>query len=139
MKNLIKIIVVLVLVSSCDDDCVESYVAIVTSSGKDVGISSYKKVGLDGKTIVFSKKINILNNERNETKTKDCGAGAGRGSIIALIEGDSIVIDYGDRIKSYGYSTTPLNRNPFQLDMNNKSNDFVYTITPEDYANAIQK
>ena len=139
MKNLIKIIVVLVLVSSCDDDCVESYVAIVNSSGKDVGISSYKKVGLDGKTIVFSKKINILNNERNETKTKDCGAGAGRGSIIALIEGDSIVIDYGDRIKSYGYSTTPLNRNPFQLDMNNKSNDFVYTINPEDYANAIQK
>jgi hypothetical protein len=60
MKNLIKIIVVLVLVSSCDDDCVESYVAIVNSSGKDVGISSYKKVGLDGKTIVFSKKLTYL-------------------------------------------------------------------------------
>lgn len=139
MKNLFKIIVLLILVYSCDDPCIESYVAIVNSSGKDVEISSYKKVGLDGKTIVFSKKINILNNERNETKTKDCGAGAGRGSIRALIEGDSIVIDYGDRIKSYGYSTTPLNRNPFQLDMDNKSNDFVYTITPEDYANANQK
>jgi hypothetical protein len=136
MKNIFKIIALLVLVYSCDDKCIESNVAIVNNSGKDVEISSYKKVGLDGKTIVFSKKINILNNERNETKTKDCGAGAGRGSIRALIEGDSIVIDYGDRIKSYGYSTTPLNRNPFQLDMDNKSNDFVYTLTPDDYTNA---
>jgi hypothetical protein len=136
MKNIFKIIALLVLVNSCDDKCIESNVAIVNNSGKDVEISSYKKVGLDGKTIVFSKKINILNNERNETKTKDCGAGAGRGSIRALIEGDSIVIDYGDRIKSYGYSTTPLNRNPFQLDMDNKSNDFVYTLSPDDYTNA---
>ena len=55
MRNLFKIIALLVFVSSCDDHCVESNLIISNNSGKDIEINSYKESGIDGK-MIFSKK-----------------------------------------------------------------------------------
>ena len=41
MRNLFKILIGLVLVSSCDDNCVESHLIISNNSGKDIEINSY--------------------------------------------------------------------------------------------------
>ncbi len=140
MRNIFKILIglVLITINSCDDHCTESYLAIVNNSGKDIEINSYTESGIDGK-MIFSKKIIIVNNNKTENKFKYCGNAHQKARFSALIEGDSIVIDFGDRIQSYGYLTIPINRNPFQLDFDNKSNDFVYTLTPEDYTNATPK
>jgi hypothetical protein len=139
MKNLIKIIVVLVLVSSCDGDCVQSHQELINLSGKSIEVTSFTYIQ-NTNSYIFNKNYTIYNNNKIEKSLKDCGAGAGRGSFSYLVEGDSIIIDYGDKVKSYSITTKIYEaRNPYILDGNNKSNDFTYTITPEDYANAIQK
>ena len=139
MRNLFKIIALLVFVSSCDDHCVESNLIISNNSGKDIEINSYKESGIEGK-MIFSKKIILTTNNKYEKTLKDCGNSAGKFNFGAFVEGDSILIDYGDKIKGYSVKSKIYEaRNPYILDGNNKSNDFVYTLTLEDYANANSK
>lgn len=55
----------------------------------------------------------------------------------AFVEGDFILIYYGDKIKGYSVKSKIYEaRNPYILDGNNKANDFVYTLTLDDYTNA---
>lgn len=141
MENLFRIIVILVLITfnSCDDHCTESYLSMVNNSGKDIEINSYTESGIDGK-MIFSKKITLTNNNKYEKTLKDCGNNAGKFNFGAFVEGDSILIDYGDKIKGYSVKSKIYEaRNPYILDGNNKANDFVYTLTPDDYANATPK
>ena len=58
--------------------------------------------------------------------------------IYKFLGGDSIVIDFGDRKLRYGVKNLTSPRNPAYLSIiNEDQHNFTYTLTPEDYANAL--
>ena len=124
---------------NCEDNCVHSLQELINLSGKSIEITSYTYIQ-NTRSYEYNKKYTIADNNKIEKSLKDCGNAPGRASFSYLVEGDSIVIDYGDKIKSYSITTKIYEaRNPYILDSNNKSNNFTYTLTPEDYANATPK
>ena len=96
-------------------------------------------VGFQNTNVPFgtlSKKTEIPKDQSIELVNKICPPSAKRVSIVDLIMGDSIVIDFGDRKLRYGRIASL--RNPYSLELQNLDSDsFLYTLTPEDYANAL--
>jgi hypothetical protein len=129
------------LLGSCTDrgPCTDLSQKIENKSNIDVIITSYY-LRYDPKQVDFSKKITLKNNAIIYKAGQSCLPSDLELSFRDLVEGDSIVIDYGDKIKSYSGRTLDADkRNPYRLDSEKKTHDFVYAITPEDYANANQK
>ena len=147
MKKIFNLIVLSIIVSGCVDggQCFKSSVKIINNSGKDIEVSSYKNEYVNGSTIltkIFSKKTVLKNNDNIFKTAESCPPSVTSNlGFNAVFEGDSIVIDYGDRISKYGsdpqiYKDKDL-RNPFYLWFINQENrDFIYTLTPDDYTNA---
>jgi len=134
----IYLIIVVFLLSSCIDrgDCTDLSQRIENKSNYEVTITSYYP-SYNPKQVEFSKKITLKKNGEIKEEGKSCPPSYLELTFATLVGGDSIVIDYGDRIKSYGGRVIDnYLRNPYRLDSENKSNNFVYTLTPEDYANA---
>ena len=130
------------LITSCVDSgkCNDDNGTLVNNSGKDIIITSYKNYSLIVPSGTISKTISIINNSNITKRDEQCPPSSADVSFGNLVEGDSIVIDYGDRTKGYGNRlSTP--RNPFWGDGlgGDSEKDFTYTLTPEDYANAIPK
>ncbi len=145
MKKIFILIVVSVIVIGCVDggQCYKSSAKIINNSGKNIEIFSYRKEYVNGAVTlsqVFLKKTVLKNDENINNSGELCPPFSGNIGLNSIL-GDSIVIDYGDRISKYGsdlqiYKDKDL-RNPFYLWFINQSNrDFVYTLTSEDYANA---
>ncbi len=137
LKYILLITVVFIL-GGCTDmgHCFTKAQTIENKSNIEIVIISYR-LNYDSNQHVFSKKITLKNNDIIHKEAKSCPPSFSGPDFASLVEGDSIVIDYGDKIKSYSMKTLDTdNRNPFRLDSENKSHNFVYTITPEDYANA---
>lgn len=128
------------LLGSCTDmgPCVTETQTIENKSNQEIVISSYR-YDISTNKHNFSEKFTLKNNDIVYGKSEGCPPNVGYLDFHGLINGDSIVIDYGDKIKSYSSRTKDDNRDPYRLDSENKSHDFIYTITPEDYANANQK
>jgi hypothetical protein len=129
------------LLGSCTDQGPEtiSKQTIVNNSNKEIVITSFL-FDYNTKKYSFSKKIILKNNDIIHEETKVLFSSPEDAlTFEKFVGGDSIVIDYVDKIKSYSSRTDDDNRDPYYLDSQNKNHDFVYTITPEDYANATPK
>lgn len=137
MKNIIKIMYILpfILQSCVDGDTYNGSRTLVNDSGRDIVIISYKS-DRNIKTYVFDKNISLKNQDKLSFSKKLFYGG--NYINIAELVGDSIVIDYGDKAKKYGYLIKNDDRNPYFLDLGSSLN-FTYTLTPEDYANANPK
>jgi hypothetical protein len=137
----IFLIAAVFLLGSCTDrgPCITETQKIENKSNQEIVISSYRyDISTDKHN--FSKKFILKNNDIIYRENEGCPPNAGNLEFQVFIEGDSIVIDYGDRITSYSGRTLDIDkRNPYRLDSENKSHDFIYTITPEDYVNATPK
>ena len=139
MKYIILIVTVFLLGGCVLDSSYMSKQRIINNSNKEISITSFL-FDYNTKSYSFSKKITLKNNDIVSKEVKvftDQSYNAL--TFEKMVEGDSIVIDYGDKIKSYSSRTKDDNRDPYRLDSENKSHDFIYTITPEDYANATPK
>lgn len=144
MRKIFVLIVLSIIVGGCDSgQCYQSSAKIINNSGKDIEVISYKKGYVNGAvnlSQVFLKKTVLKNNENIHNSGEICPPFYGNIGLPSIL-GDSIVIDYGDRISKYGsdlqiYKDKDL-RNPFYLLFINQENrDFVYTLTPDDYINA---
>lgn len=132
------IIAVAFLLGSCTDrgDCTNLLQKIENKSNYEVTITSYYPT-YNPKQVEFSKKITLKKNGEIKEEGKSCPPSYLELTFATLVGGDSIVIDYGDKIKSYSRKVIDNDlRNPYRLDSEKKGNDFVYTLAPEDYANA---
>lgn len=142
MKSIYFTIATSLSLLSCVDNgkCTDDNGTLVNNSGKDILIISYKNYYPNIPFETISKTTTILNNSNISKKTEECPPGPSADlSFEALVEGDSIVIDYGDRKKGYS-DRNNVNRNPYWVEgSRNTEQDFTYTLTPEDYANAIVK
>lgn len=139
MKYIILIVTVFLLVGCFLDTSYISKQRIINNSNKEISITSFL-FDYNTKRYSFSKKITLKNNDIVSKEVKVFADQSYNAlTFEKMVEGDSIVIDYGDKIKSYSSKTKDDNRDPYRLDSENKSHDFVYTLTPEDYANAITK
>jgi hypothetical protein len=140
MKYIILITAVFLL-GSCTDmgSCVTETQTIENKTNREIVISSYR-YDISTNKHNFSEKFTLKNNDIVYGKSEGCPPNVGYLDFHGLINGDSIVIDYGDKFKGYGGRTLDTDiRNPYRLDSQNKTHDFVYTITPEDYTNATPK
>ena len=136
MKKLITLMSIVFLFNNCDNNCVDRKAKILNSSGKTVVITSFKNYYVNVPFGTLSKKTEIPKDESIELVNKICPPSVQRVSIVDLIMGDSIVIDFGDRKLRYGRIASL--RNPYTLEFQNLDSDnFTYTLTPEDYANAL--
>ncbi len=134
----IFLIAAVFLLGSCTDrgDCTDLIQKIENKSNYEVTITSYYPT-YNPKQVEFSKKITLKNNGEIKEERKSCPPSYLELTFATLVGGDSIVIDYGDRTKSYSRRIIDNDlRNPYRLDSENKSHNFVYTLTSEDYANA---
>ena len=150
MRKIFILIVLSILANGCVDggQCFTSSVKIINNSGKDIEVFSYRKEYVNGSNIltaIFSKKTILKNNENIYKSAKSCPPSITTNiGFDSVFEGDSIVIDYGDRVSRYGsdlqiYKDKDL-RNPFYLwSINQVNRDFIYMLTREDYVNAILK
>lgn len=139
MKYIILIVTVFLLGGCVLDSSYISKQTIINNSNKEISITSFL-FDYNTKKYSFSKKIILKNNDIVSKEVKvftDQSYNAL--TFEKMVEGDSIVIDYGDKIKSYSSRTNDDNRDPYSLDSENKSHNFVYTLTPDDYANATPK
>jgi hypothetical protein len=140
MRNIILITVVFVL-GSCTDrgPCVTETATIINKSNREIILMSYQ-YDINTNKYNFSNKFTLKNNDIIYGENEGCPPNVGYIDLNGLVIGDSILIDYGDKIKSYSGRTIDTDmRNPYRLDSENKSRDFTYTLTPEDYANATKK
>ena len=141
MKNIYILIATSFLIISCVDSgkCNDDNGTLVNNSGKNIIITSYRNHSLIVPPGTISKTISMLNNSSITKRDEQCPPSSADVSFGDLVEGDSIVIDYGDKKKGYG-NRINTNRNPYYLDgLANSEQDFTYTLIPEDYANAIPK
>ncbi len=147
MKKIFILIVLVIVIIGCVDggQCYTSSVKIINNSGKDIEVSSYKNEYVNGSVIltkIFSKKTILKNNENIYKADKACAPDFAKApSFGSLFDGDSIIIDYGDRVMEYSdgppKTANDLNRNPFVLFRNNQPDKhFIYTLSPDDYTNA---
>ena len=137
MKNLFFPFLI-VLILGCEGKCDDLTERIINGSGRKIEITSYKNYYPNIPFGTFSKKNLIENNAFIERRSKSCPPSIETVSIGQLVEGDSIVIDFGDKKLRYGNKDLSSRRNPYYLSLYFLySGNFVYNITEDDYANAL--
>lgn len=136
MNKIITVLLITYLFYSCDVDCENINRTIINNSGKNIEITSYKNHYWNISKGTLSKKILIQNYSSTNLKVRSCPPTFHFISFSDLVEGDSIVINYGDKIKRYGIKINS-DRNPFWMDNYvYEGKDFTYILTAEDYTNA---
>ena len=138
MKYLKLIVVAVFFVTSCQDDCEYLVDELLNNSGRKVEIIVYQNYEPNIPFGTLSKTHIIENNQKISQTEKNCAPYNSRLDFVKLLQGDSIVIDFGDRKLRYGIKDVTSPRNPFYLArINIGAKTFTYTLTPEDYANAL--
>ena len=138
MKNIILFYVFICVLHSCESSCDDLTTKFLNDSGKRIEITSYKRYYPNIVSPTISKKFITDNKSDLQQIDKVCSPEVPYLDIGNLFEGDSIVIDFGDKRIRYGIKNLSSSRNPFYLALNNKDQyNFTYTLTPEDYANAL--
>ena len=137
MKNLFFVLTISAIIFGCEN-CVDQSFTFQNKSGKKIVVTSYKNYYPDIPFETISK-IFMIENEANISRVeKDCqNRNINILGIGNVLEGDSIVIDFGDKKIGYGIKNLSSNRNIYFLakDVPFQPN-FVYTVTAADYANA---
>ena len=138
MKYLKLIMVAIFFVTSCQDDCEYLVDEVLNNSGRKVEITVYQNYEPNTPFGTFSKKHVIENNQAISQTTKNCAPYSSTLDFVKLMKGDSIVIDFGDKKLRYGIKNVSSPRNPFYLSrISIGAKNFTYTLTPEDYTNAL--
>ena len=126
------------VVCSCDNDCDLVTDKFMNSSGKNIEIIVYKNYRTNIPFETFSIKHVLQNNETIDRTLKSCPPAREVTDLVQLLQGDSIIIDFGDKKIRYGIKNLSSARNPYFLATENRDLfNFIYTLTPEDYANAL--
>ena len=137
MKNVILILIFSFFIS-CENDCFKEVEELQNNSGRKVEIVVYKNHAPNIAFGTYSTTHIIENNQKISQNEKVCAPYNSRLDFIELIQGDSIIIDFGDRKLRFGIINKTSPRNPFYLaNIDIAKPNFAYTLTPEDYANAL--
>ena len=138
MKNIFCICFVTLLFFRCDNSCDTVTDQFINASGKNIEIIVYKNYKINIPFETFSTKHVLQNNETIKRTFKSCPPAQPFSDIEQLLQGDSIIIDFGDKKIRYGIKNLSSVRNPYFLAIGNRDLfNFTYTLTPEDYANAL--
>ena len=138
MKKFCVLFITIGILYSCENRCTDLTDEFVNNSGRKIEVISYKNYYTDIAFQTLSKKRFVENQTSLKKTNKICPPEVSQLDIGNLLEGDSIVIDFGDKQLRYGIKNLSSSRNPFYLALNNKDQyNFTYTLTPEDYANAL--
>lgn len=135
----IKLIVVAVFfLTSCENQCEFLIDELYNNSGRKVEVIVYKNYEPNIPFGTFSTIHKLENTQKISRTDKNCAPYSSRLDVIKLLQGDSIVIDFGDRKLRYGVKNLSSPRNIFLLARDNQNQfKFTYILTPEDYANAL--
>ena len=138
MKKFVVLFIFIKTLCSCESKCEELTDEFVNNSNRKIEVIVYKNNQPNIPSGTFSRKHILENNTSLKRTVKNCAPYGERLSIGTLLQGDSIVIDFGDRKLKYGIINLSSTRNPFYLqEINQNQYNFTYTLTPEDYANAL--
>lgn len=136
MKNIFWILTL--VVCSCDNNCDIVTDKFINVSGRKIEIIVYKNYRTNIPFETYSTTHVIPNNLNLERTLKSCPPAREVTDLIQLLQGDSIIIDFGDKKLRYGVKNLSSARNPYFLATENRDLfNFTYTLTPEDYANAL--
>ena len=137
MKNLSYVLSCVVLFMSCNNDCENLVDEFQNNSGKKVEIFVYQNYEPNIPSGTFSIKHTLQDQQSISQTDKNCAPYNGRLDFVKLMQGDSIVIDFGDRKLRYGIINVSSPRNPFLLARQSLGGKtFKYILTTEDYSNA---
>lgn len=92
----------------------------INKSEKDIEIFAYKSYL---KPPESSNKISLKNQEKIHGENFECPPGTAYFPFVFLVKGDSIVIDYGDKIKSYSLDLLKMEGIP--ITQTNKINPMI--------------
>ena len=137
MKYLSLLIIGGFVLQSCEH-CERKSGTFENKLGQAIIVTSYKNYNPDIPFGTLSKIHTIQNNDNIMKVTNACNDdGQSIVGIGNVLEGDSIVIDFGNKKIGYGVKNLTSNRNPYFLARQEPfPSNFVYTVTVADYINA---